>query len=344
MIPANVELHNVAELVETENGPGRFFSRVPNAVRLRLPPADQRSALCAAGAEVRCNLEEGTLRVVFANEGVAAGIGIVEVYQGPFQVSWQYVRPKPQPTEIVVSLPGHIDQLCAIAKANRAAFDARLTRILLPHSPVIRLLKVEAPRSATCPRKDQTPAKRCLAYGTSLTQGNGTVEPTGGYAMRASQMLGADLINLGFGNGGRLEREIADYMASRADWDFAILEIGTNSVADPPQVLRERVAYMLATLARAWPERSIFCLDIFVNGDDFGVQVVPDGACGPEVYRQVVRDAVRQLNKPNVRHIEGLAVAGDYLGLSADLVHPSQIGMEQIARNLCDRIRPHLDR
>ena len=61
-----------------------------------------------------------------------------------------------------------------------------------------------------------------------------------------AQLLGVDLINLGFGGGACLEPEIADYIAGRQDWDFASLELGINLLRQvEPEEFARRVDYFV---------------------------------------------------------------------------------------------------
>src|SRR5690606_33281884 len=119
-------------------------------------------------------------------------------------------------------------------------FDARLTRVILPWQPPLRLHQPPV-GDFEPPRREQLPRLRMLSYGSSITQGNGAITASGTYASRVSQLLGVDFINLGFGGGAHLEREMADYIASRTDWDLATLEMGINMGRLGYDLFHERV-------------------------------------------------------------------------------------------------------
>jgi lysophospholipase L1-like esterase len=157
----------------------------------------------------------------------------------------------------------------------------------------------------------------------------------GGYAMRTAQHLGVDLINLGFGGGAHCEREMADYIAARGDWDFATLELGINMVSwmETP-VFAERVAYFIPTIAEAHPDAWIFCIDMFPFYMDFEPESERNHA-----YRAVVREVVEDLAYPKVLHLDGRDLLRNTAGLAADVLHPAPSGMEEIATNLATRIQ-----
>mgnify|MGYP002555374518 FL=1 len=46
---------------------------------------------------------------------------------------------------------------------------------------------------------------------------------------RNAQALGVDYLNLGFAGNALMEEEMANYLVSRRDWDFASVEMGINT-------------------------------------------------------------------------------------------------------------------
>ena len=327
MIYKNAELYNVEEIITPENGEGNLFTRVPDRLRVTLNQNAKDNALSPAGCEIRFNLEEGSAKIVLKCEGQA----IAEVFQGAFRISQHVVGA--EPTEIAVSIPQNMALLDSLAKEKHLAFDPYLTRIILPYTPAIRLMDIEG--NIALPRQDQTPEKRYLAYGSSITYGSSAARPTGTYAMRTAQSLGVDLINLGFGGGAHCERQLADYIAHRNDWDFATLELGINMIGSfETEEFKERVEYFIERIAKSHPGKWIFCIDLFAFYADL------DGNSTKQTeFREIVRNTVERLNMPKLLHIDGREMLKDVSGLMSDLVHPSPSGMEEIALNLSRLIR-----
>ena len=327
MIYNNVELHNIAELLPSEDGKGKIISRIPNRLRLTLNPNAKLRALYAAGCEIRFNLEGDSARIVLFSEEPS----IAEVFQGNFQISWHIIEA--EPTEIKVSLPQNIDFLNKVTKEKRLPFDANLTRVILPYAPRTRIITIEGETSP--PRRDQTPERRYLAYGSSITQGARSYRPTGSYAMRTAQRLGVDLLNLGFGGGAHCEPQIADYIAEREDWDFATLEMGINMVNTfSTQEFQRRVEYLIGKIAKAHPDKWVFCIDLFT----FAADLDPSAKKHRE-FRRVVRETVENLDMPKLVYVDGRTLLKDISGLTFDLVHPAPSGMEEIAVNLSNLIQ-----
>jgi lysophospholipase L1-like esterase len=354
MIYGNAELHNIHELLSgnglavlgeptlqemrqqggqpeavwgAESDEGAWLCRIPNDLRLQLNISAQVNALQSTGAELRFNLlgEQGRVTLKCHQAPV-----VVEIYQGCFQVGWQMVGSGP--TEITVRLPERMALLEELARRHQMPFDPRLTRVLLPWRPPARLLAFAA--ECEPPRPEQVPERRYLAYGSSITHGNSSVRPSAMYAHRTAQLLGVDLLNMGFGGGAHLEPQMADYLAARTDWDFATMELGINLLRRlEPDEFARRVDYFVQRIAMAHQNKWIFCIDLFTVEEDL------TGNPKADVFRRIVKDKVEALNLPRLVHVPGTEMLTSVHGLVVDLVHPSPLGMEEIARNLATRIR-----
>jgi len=358
MLDRGVELYNVAETLAGDarqvldaqalahleaNSPldyagylqepaeGLWLTRVPDGLRRRLNVSAYLNALQATGCEIRFNLLGGEAVITLQNTLRPA---IVEVYQGAFLASWQVVDTVP--TTLRIAPPGNLPLLEQITKTSRLPYDARLTRVLLPWRPPVRLISIEG--HCEPPRPEQAPARRLLCYGSSITHGNTSVRPSATYASRLAQRLKADLVNLGFGGGAHLEPEMADYIASRDDWDAATLEMGINMLASfSVEEFAARVEYFVSTVAQKG--KPIFCIDLYTCQWD--AETGTEAADKLAAFRKVVSQAVARLNKPHVVHVAGRRMLPSLGYLTTDLVHPSPAGMEEIAANLAQTIKRH---
>ena len=332
MLDPNVQLHNIAEFFPAADGAGWGVCRVPLALRAQLNENAQANATQATGCELRFNLLSESARITLEMTERPA---IAEVYNGPFLTAWHAVGTSP--TEIVVTQPARLVQLCAVARERRLPFDPRLVRVVLPWRPPVRLHAVAGEFAP--PRAEQAPETRYLAYGSSITHGNSSVGATGMWAQHVARRLGVDLINLGFGGGAHCEAALADYIAARDDWDFATLELGINMVQWlDVDAFAARVDYFVRTVAGAHRDRWVFCIDMFPFYMDFDPTFTQNHA-----YRAVVRETVARLNLPRLVHVDGRDLLRNPAGLSADLVHPAPAGMEEIGRNLAEYIAGRVD-
>lgn len=331
MICENVELHNVEEIIEQEDG--KLLLRIPDNLRKNLNENAKRNAFSPAGCEIRFNLKQGAAKIILKTEQ-EGGINIAEVYQGIFKISTHIINK--EPTEILISVPQNIALLNRVTKEKNLVFDAYLTRVVLPHLAPIKIVDIKG--EFFPPEKEQIPKIKYLAYGSSITHGSAAIRPTGSYAMRTAYHLGVDLINLGFGGGAHCEREIADYIAGRNDWNFATLEIGINMVGGfETEEFKKRAEYLIEKIATTHPDKRIFCMDLFTFYADFD----PNSRKQNE-FRKIVKEKVKKLNMPKLVHIDGRKILRKPSGLMTDLVHPSPEGMEEIASNLSSHIKKFL--
>jgi len=329
----NVELYNISELIEVD-GEKNITSRIPNDLRLKLNESAKTRAIMPAGCEIRFNLKSDKAKIVLQAKEERTS-GIYEIYQGNFLKQYNWISDKPTTIELrKEDLMVNKEKLKKLWEEKNLPFDPSLTRIILPHLIILKIIDIEG--EFTLPEKNQTPAIKYLAYGSSITHGSAALRPSGSYAMRTAQLLGVDLINMGFGGGAHLEKEMADYIAERNDWDFATLEIGINMVGGfEVDEFQKRVEYFIPKIAEKNPDKWIFCIDIFTfNGDFFG-----DYKGKEKKFREIVKNTVENLNMEKVVHISGQNILKSVDGLAVDLVHPSPSGMEEMARNLSDIIK-----
>jgi hypothetical protein len=330
------ELYNVQALVATEDDKGMKLSRVPEAVRSVLNETAQWTAFNGCGTEIRFNLHSGKARVVLrklSNSAISQS-GVAEVYHGGFQGSYdlcpQHISMSD--SEIVVHASPQLSELQQLTKRFDIPYDPSLIRIILPYDCATVFVSLEGDISP--PRPEQAPSRRILSYGSSITHGGGSIAPSETYAMNTARLLKMDLINLGFAGSAHMEAAMADYIASRDDWEVATLEMGINVLGSwSPEMFVERIDYFIETIASAHPNRWIFCIDMFTNINDL---VSPQKVAR---FREIVRDKVAALRMPQVVHLDGTKLLPGYLGLSADLVHPSPFGMQEISRRLSSEIQ-----
>lgn len=323
-------LHNVAELIDVPGNNGVYLSRIPSDVAGIINEGASNVSCYPAGCEIRFNLNGGRASIIL--EADQEQREMAEVWHGSFPVTgWHLVHNKP--SRVDVQQPMYPDDLTRIADQENLYFDSKLVRILLPYRPKLRLIAVEGNISPAA--RDQMPRLRCLAYGSSITQGAQAIRPSGTYVFRTAQLLCADVYNLGFSGSAHCDPTLADWIASKMDWDFAILELGINMVRDFSETsFTDRVSYFIKRIAEAHPDRWIFCIDmfLFLRSEMCSVEK-------RESFRGIVKDVVRKLDTPRLVHIRGDDLLRNPANLTTDLVHPSPAGMEEIACALANAIK-----
>jgi lysophospholipase L1-like esterase len=326
--------HNVEEIEATEHD-GFRLSRVPREVRERLNPAARLRAYSPTGAELRFNLngERTTIVLKYVEDRAPRTRGapvLAEVWWGDYLL--RTVALQQTWTEIEIKKPANFALIEQAAANPSRRYAPDLVRVALPHGTEVRVQRVTGDISS--PRPEQLPARRYLAYGSSITHGYDGVRPGDSYPARVAQRLGVEPINLGFGAGAHLEAEMADWIARRHDWDFASFELGVNMLSRfEADEFRRRVRYFLSTVAAAHPEKWIFVIDIFGSFRDLAAD--PRQAA----FREVVAEEARRLGSARVVHVDARSLLGPHGALGADLLHPSPDGFEEIAAQLSMRMR-----
>ena len=336
MIHENVELHNVAEVRKARGGVR--LQRVPESVREHLEEGAQMRVRQPDNCEIRFVSDSPEVRVTLSSEGETDAA----VFYGPFDVRERHTIGR-KPTTISFPPTERLGQLDPkwwkgqpfAPNVRRVVFGGRRREPVILHDVRGDGLRPPSP--------EELPGTRYLAYGTSITHGFDCEGPHLSYVAQTAWHLAADLINLGVGGACHCEKAFADHIAQRTDWDIASLALSVNMHAHPMPVFRERVEYLVNTVAAADTSRPVACITLYPYFRDFGVSDSEAEYGGtPEEFRQALREIVAACPSPNVHLIEGPDMLTDIGGLTADLIHPSDNAMIEMGRNLAARLKPLL--
>ena len=192
------------------------------------------------------------------------------------------------------------------------------------------------------PQADELPSKTWLAYGSSITFGGNVFFSPNAYVQRAALLLGVDVMNKGLPGSCMCERETAEYLACAA-WDFATLELGVNMTElATPEEFSQRANALIDLIHSTNPKRQIFAVDVYNNRADHLFDRLNPSAINTPLFREAIKNHVAQINDPMVRHIPADSILKDTLGLSVDLLHPSDEGHLSMGENLANALRPAL--
>jgi len=333
MIYQNVEMHNIAEVHEVPGREGVRLQRVPENVRVHLNQGAQNRMLSPACAEIRF-VSEGESAEVTLSSGATTQVVLLH---GPFQFREQHFITNEKVTIKIPRRP-RLDQLTRDFYKDMPFWPC-VTRLMMAGEAVF-FHGVEG--DARPPKAEEIPKLRYLAYGTSITHGGAATSPHLCYAAQTARRLGADLVNLGVGGTAFCEKELADHIGSRQDWDIATLALSVNMMGArfSLEEFYERVSYMVNTVAGSNTNRPVACITIYPHFRDFGEQFVPEGDLGTsEEYREALRRAVRECPHPKVHLIEGPEILTDLGGFTPDLIHPADNGMINMGENLARKLK-----
>lgn len=190
------------------------------------------------------------------------------------------------------------------------------------------------------PTAAELPRQRWLAYGSSITQGGATYH---NYVNAAAQMLDADPINLGMGGSCFIEKQMADFIATRNDWDFATFELGVNMVNPRRDNARfaEKVNYLLDTVTASQPGKPIFLITIFNNGI-FHEKDCSDWQRDALEKNDILKAAATRF-PGRVHLLDGRKLVPDFRGFQTDLLHPEPFAATRMGLALAEAIAPILD-
>ncbi|WP_227378716.1 SGNH/GDSL hydrolase family protein [Haladaptatus halobius] len=328
---SSVSLHNVAEITQTDwTTGGDRLCRVPRSVGAGLNVNARERMRHPTGSEIRfVPIHEGnTINITLS----AAERTLVRTFWGSFQ-PWEPDEIGPTPKTISFTIPDRLKELRTTEGAGR--FDPHVCRILLERIPAVALHDV----SGNCrpPTLGELPPYRYLAYGTSITEGAVASAPHLNYVTHVARKLGYDALNFGCSGSAYCEPSMADYIASRDDWDVATLALSVNMANRGFTVtqFRERARAFIETIAEAHPDKPVACVTLFpyfadiINGSD---------AERASDFRAELRSIVSKSQHSNLTLVEGSNLM-DISGLTADLLHPGDAGMEAIGEGIAGHLK-----
>jgi len=327
MIFKNVELYNVGGLIPAEGG-GYHMSRVPQQVREHMTDHGKEVALCPAGVEIRFVINSGTARIKLRSNNKRKLI----VYYGALNRSadpnTDFYGPEETTVEIVQNPVG--DKCEALTKMCGYSFDPSVVRLLL--DPFGHDIIVDVEGDIRPPYPNETPQKRFIMYGSSITHGCFALTQNNTYVYQISRKLNCDVYNFGFGGSCMLEKEVCDYLAENGTenndrrWDFAVMELGINTftMMDHDEFGR-RAKYLLDVMRDKNPTARFFVTDIYPHLGE-----INDNGANNE-RRMALR---RQLDgRDNIIFVPGNELLTDWSGLCTDGIHPNIEGIREIADN-----------
>ncbi|MBR5308725.1 MAG: hypothetical protein IKU43_08140 [Clostridia bacterium] len=326
-----IDLHGVSELECTADG---VFStmRLPTSVYESL--GDQGKSQCknCTGVEFRFVINSGDVKLKFKYPEDAKGE--ITVMHGDFVADWpETTKYLSGDCEITVIQDKNIEIMRRIAKEYGHRFSPDVVRLLFRG---VRPQIVEVNGDIRIPTEDMLPKKIYLAYGSSITHGSIALHSYYHYVERVAANLGADVTNYGLAGSCCLEKEVADFIADKCEFDFATLEMGINILGMDPAEFERRVRYLVRRVATAHPNSKIFAIDVYYWGSDY------TGTDKAANFREIVRRVVEELALPNVIYVNGKTVLTSPAGLSSGLCHPGPDGIFEMAQNLTEIIKKNI--
>lgn len=333
MIYKNAEIHNAAELKINNSDGSMEWHRVPKAVIESLDSQQGKDmAVSSTGVEIRFVMKRDTAVIRMQSISKPEVNSCFHVYRGGIQGEWfdheinTFVPC--EPTDFIIKRSENLPTLKRMAALRKDEFSPEVIRIVFDRGS-FRILDISG--DIQPPKKEQTPKKTLLCYGSSITHGSNAIDASHSWASVLAHNLNSDLRNLGMAGSCAMEPEIIDYIASEGEcgaWDAVIMELGINVLNWEESKIYQRVENAIKQVAGRNKDKKVYVVSPFYCGEDF------DEKPEPNRWRTIIKEVANRLAFDNVTLINGLDILGDASLLSADAVHPNIYGVQQIAERM----------
>ena len=332
MIYNNIDFHNVDELTQLDDG-SLIMHRAPLSVEQYLTKQDGNiQNMRGVGIELRFVMKSDKVKLRFK---VINGdpICTATIYCGDLiYTTNNYITT--DITEIEIDFSGNPTKYGKPAyNYFKPRFDLSVIRIAFDFNSSVAFCGIDG--EVEVPTSSLLPAKKMLAYGSSITSGVGALRFPYGYSARTAYNLGVDIVCKGYPGSCCIQHEMADYLAEQ-EFDFAVFELGVNILHIPVDEFGELVTYFLNTVAPKHKDKKLFLISPFFMWDDLETEKPAT------LFRREFIRVVNELKYQNVVYIDGLTLLGSPQYLNVDGVHPDPTGHEIIADRLTEIIKDYI--
>lgn len=330
-----VSFHNVGELERLGDIPGVLLSRYPRCVREVLNRRARHVALDSVGCEVRFVSDHPDVRVfVGAQKPEFSEQLEFRVFCGDFEHS-VYQVPPGQTMIIPLAAPEAFGT--PEPQWLRQGFAPNVWRVQFGRGPGLFLGVDGLGGTVRAPLPEELPGTRWVAYGSSITNSH-----LDGYPQVAARRLGVDVLNKGLSGACHCEPEVADWLATGCEWDFATLELGVNMRGMASEEFAKRAGYLVRQVVSENVGKPVFLITLFPNCVSQGIAPVERVSASEVAFNEILRGLVTEIDSPDLHLIEGDHVMDQFAGLRIDLLHPSPYGHALMGVNLAELLRPTL--
>ena len=195
MIWKNMEIHNVAELVEKDGGV--TWVRVPERVRENMETQmGPMVAGNATGVELRFVMKGDEVKIRMAS--LCQETAVFHVFWGAIQGGWEdhevdkYVSGDPR--EYVIRKRDNMATLKRMAAESGQEWDPEVVRVVFDRG---NFVLYDVAGEMEPPKKEQCPRRTLLAYGSSITHGSNSLDASHSWVWQGAYRLQMDYRNLG---------------------------------------------------------------------------------------------------------------------------------------------------
>ncbi|SCY42619.1 SGNH/GDSL hydrolase family protein [Butyrivibrio sp. INlla14] len=207
--------------------------------------------------------------------------------------------------------------------------DPNEIAIFLPSYAKIDRISLVAPKEI---KKVSIHRKNILFYGSSITQGCAASATSSSYVSKIAIAMDLNVLNFGFSEGARGERELAEFLALKHA-DYYVIEYDHNS---DEKELTERHLEFYKTIRKENPETPI----IIISRLSYGISVSESEARRREEIIKRTIGYGREMGDKALFYINaGSSSIDERRKLLADDRHPNDDGMDYLARQVISILR-----
>ena len=334
MIFNNIEFHNIEQLEKRSEAMGlrmhRFPQHLERNIEAKIP------ATWIRGCEIRFCTESSIVNITLT---ASDNDGEIMVLFGDYYHSIHRLIAGTTKT-ITIERPKQFD-LVRSDVLNVGRFSSNVWRIFACGGCGLNFCDISTTMGYDIrpPQPQELPAKRWLAYGSSITNGGITANNYNCYIQQTARLLGVDVLNMGLSGGCLCEKEMADYIVERDDWDFATLELGINMRERfTIDEFKSRAEYLINIISNKKIDKKIFVITIFPNCATF-LNEENEISKTEKKFNRILEEIVMRNTNDNVSLINGYDVLNRFDLLSVDLVHPSEACHSVMGSNLANILK-----
>jgi hypothetical protein len=342
-IPDNLTWHDVRDwgvegraFDDTEN----YFDRLPARAKSVVRPEVWNLARNTAGISVRFETDADAIYVRYTITGSslamphmpATGMSGADLYARDEKNAWRWSG---------TAMPREQTVVTALAKQLNPA--KRLYQINFPLYNGVKSFEVGVAKDATfspvAPRKE----KPVLFYGTSVTQGGCASRPGMSFTHILGRRLDRPMLNFGFSGNGRMEVEVARFLAE-LDPAVFVLDCLANMGQLPPGDITARTIAVVKLLREKHGKTPILLLDerTYANAALIPHRLADHQRLAGELhtaYEKLIADGIA-----GVHYQAGDDLIGADSEATVDGSHPTDLGMVRYADALEPTLRGLLQR
>ncbi|MBQ7063520.1 MAG: hypothetical protein IJM90_01325 [Firmicutes bacterium] len=335
MVYQNLEFHNV-EALEDRLG-GKVLQRFTQPVRYGLGYQDHDRGRFYSQMPVGCEIRFVTDAHFFRISLMAYEKDTrIFVFRGDFLMQVLALPAGVVRTFHIEEPPRFADVEPEVLSGHR--FSSDIWRIVMDKEAAVIWYEADfVGHEVRPPHSGEVPARKWLAYGSSITFGGDAHLALNAYAMRTARLLGLDLYNKAIAGACFCDETVADYLAELApQMDLVTLELGINMIHRfTEEIFKERTYRLIGKIRRAAPDTKVAVITPFMAGEGYRKDRTAQTYNRYHHFTQILKE----YPDPEVTIVDGRTILDDFAGLSADLVHPSDEGHMIMAIHLAEVLR-----